>query len=114
MPCRCTTGLAGSRPTSKNVPGRAKLIWNEITDDSFELPSGRARALVSYETSDERAATIEPVAVGDALPDMPLFLSNRLHIPASLESTGQARWAVTPQALREAVESGVLAEPEAN
>jgi hypothetical protein len=41
-------------------------------------------------------AYVEPVAVGDALPDMPLFLEPGLHVPVGLETTYQAGWEVFP------------------
>jgi hypothetical protein len=67
---------------------------------------------VSYKTGGERAAYIEPVTVGDALPDMPLFLTNDLHVMVPLGPTYQATWDASPEELRIAVETGVLPEPE--
>ena len=55
----------------------------------------------------------EPVAVGDALPDMPLFLTNDLHVTVPLESTYQTAWDASPEELRLAVETGVVPEFEA-
>jgi hypothetical protein len=69
--------------------------------------------LVSYETGGERAAYIEPVAVGDDLPDMPLFLTNNLHVMVPLEPTYQATWDASPEELRLAVETGVVPQPDA-
>ena len=69
--------------------------------------------MVSYKTGDERAAYIEPVTVGDALPDMPLFLTNDLHVMVPLEPTYQATWDASPEDLRIAVETGLVPEPEA-
>jgi hypothetical protein len=45
-------------------------------------------------------AYVEPVAVGDALPDMPLFLTPDRYVPCPLEAAYQATWAVFPPALR--------------
>ena len=53
------------------------------------------------------------MAVGDALPDMPLFLTNDVHVTVPLEPTYQATWDACPEELRIAVETGVLPEPEA-
>ena len=68
---------------------------------------------MSYQAGEERVAYIEPVAVGDELPDMALFLAGDLHVITPLEATYQAAWAASPEALREAVESGVVPDPEA-
>jgi hypothetical protein len=53
------------------------------------LPDGKDLVLVSCKTGGERAAFIEPVTVGDALPDMPLFLTKdlRAHDACRLEAS---------------------------
>ena len=51
--------------------------------------------------------------VGDALSDMPLFLTNDLHVMVPLEPTYQATWDACPEGIRLAVETGVLPEAEA-
>jgi hypothetical protein len=102
-------------PTPRDPLGIHKVIWEEIADEPFAFPPGKDRTLVSYEAGDERVAYVEPVAVGDMLPDMALFLSSGLHlnVPVPLESTYQATWDATPRELRRAVETGVLPEPDA-
>lgn len=52
-------------------------------------------------------AYVEPVAVGDALKDMPLFLDADRYVPAPLGETYQTCWNVCPQALKDAVLNGV-------
>ena len=99
-------------PTARDPLGIHKVIWDEIEEEPFAFPPGKDRILVSYETGDERAAYIEPVAVGDGLPDMPLFLASQLHVAVPLESTYQATWTATPQELRQAVETGVLPQAD--
>jgi hypothetical protein len=41
-------------------------------------------------------AFIEPVAVGDALPEMPLFLTPQTYVPVPLEATYQSAWEGMP------------------
>ena len=41
-------------------------------------------------------AFAEPVGVGDRLPDMPLFLTEREYVPVPLEGTYQAAWEALP------------------
>jgi hypothetical protein len=84
--------------------------WDEIAEEDFTFPDGTDRTLVSYETGDVRAAYIEPVAVGDTMREMPLFLTNDLHVFVPLESTYQATWDASPEELRVAVETGVMPE----
>ena len=42
----------------------------------------------------------EPVAVGNQLPNMPLFLNNDAHVLVPLEPTYQATWDASPEARR--------------
>jgi hypothetical protein len=74
-------------PTPRDPFGLHKAIWDEIEEEDFTFPPGQDRILASYETGGVRAAYVEPVAVGDVLPDMPLFLANSLHIKVPLEPT---------------------------
>jgi hypothetical protein len=100
-------------PTPRDPDEIHKVIWDEIVEEDFTFPDGKDLVLVSYETGGERAAYIEPVTVDDALPDMPLFLTNDLHVMVPLELTYQATWDASPEELRIADETGVLPEPEA-
>ena len=100
-------------PTPRDPFGIHKLIWDEFAEDDFVFPKGKDRILVSYEMGlTERSAFVEPVAVGDSLPDMALFLAPGLHVYVPLESSYQAAWNASPEALRVAVETGVLPEGE--
>ena len=101
-------------PTRRDPAGIHKLIWDEFEeeDDEFCFPPGKNRILASYQTGRERAAYVEPIAVGDAMPDMPLFIASELHVKIPLELTYQATWEVTPEEMKRAVETGVLPEDE--
>lgn len=102
-------------PTPRDPLGIHKVLWDEVGEDvPFAFPAEKDRILASYQTGDARAAYVEPVAVGDTLPDMPLFLTSRLHVPVPLEPTYQATWDATPQELRLAVETGVLPAADAD
>jgi hypothetical protein len=101
-------------PTPRDPWGVHKAIWDEIEEEAFTFPMGKDRILVSYETGGLRAAYVEPVAVGDALPDMPLFLTDAGHILVPLESTYLAAWEASPEELRRAVELGLMPESDAD
>jgi len=49
-------------------------------------------------------AYVEPIAVGDRLPDMPLFLYDEHYINLPLEETYQTTWNVLPVELRRLLE----------
>jgi hypothetical protein len=100
-------------PTPRDPFGLHKIIWDEFEEKEFAFPEGKDRLLASYETGGVHAYYVEPVGVGDPLPDMPLFLANDLHIDVPLEPTYQATWDASPEDFRVAVETGVMPEPDA-
>jgi hypothetical protein len=100
-------------PTPRDPFGLHKVIWDEIEEKDFAFPQGKDRILASYETGGVQACYVEPVGVGDKLPDMPLFLTNNLYIYVPLEPTYQATWDASPEELRLAVETGVMPEADA-
>jgi hypothetical protein len=86
-------------PGAFDPQGIHGAIWSEIKDESFELPPDKPLTLASYLSGPVKRAFVEPIAVGDALPNMPIFLSTETYVPAPLESTYQAAWSVTPPAV---------------
>ncbi len=100
-------------PTQRDPFGIHKVIWDEILEEDFAFPAGKDRILASYETGGVRGAYVEPVGVGDDLPDMPLFLANDFHVLVPLEPTYRAAWDASPEEFREAVETGVIPNPDA-
>jgi hypothetical protein len=100
-------------PTPRDPSGIHKVIWDEIEEKDFTLPEGKDRILASYETGSVRAYYVEAIGIGDALPDMPLFLTNSWHVPVPLEPTYQTTWDASPEDYRTAVETGVMPELDA-
>lgn len=97
-------------PTPRDPFGMHKVIWDEITEEDFTFPPGKDRILASYQMGRVREAYVEPIAVGDALPPIPLFLLGGRYIHVPLESTYQATWAGCSEVMRTAVETGVMPE----
>jgi Protein of unknown function (DUF4058) len=97
-------------PTKRDPYGVHRAIWDEFEDEDvlFEFPAGKNRIFASYNAGREKAAYVEPIAVGDVLPDMPLFLFEGRHIKVPLESTYQTTWSVLPRSLQVIVETGVM------
>ncbi|HYT95428.1 MAG TPA: DUF4058 family protein [Gemmataceae bacterium] len=79
-------------------------IWEEVEDVAFQLPADKPLTLVAYECDLTTRAYIEPIAVGDALPNMPLFLMPNGCIMTPLEATYQTAFAVMPQRWRRVLE----------
>jgi hypothetical protein len=101
-------------PTSRDPDGIHKLLWDEIDEDDFALPPGKDRLVASYETGDLKVAFLTPLAVGDHLPDAPLFVASGVHVLVPLEATYCATWDVSPEPLRVAVETGEIPDPDAD
>jgi hypothetical protein len=91
-------------PSTRDPQGIHKAIWDELADQPFELPEKKQLTVVSYDASDGLTAHIEPVAVGDSLPAMPLFLERGLHVMVPLAPTYEATWKLCPEPIREMVE----------
>ncbi len=91
-------------PTARDPQGIHKAIWDAIRDEPFELPPDKRLTLASYATGRGTVAYVEPVAVGDVLPDMPLFLTADEHIPCPLEATYQTTWSFFPAHLKDRLE----------
>jgi hypothetical protein len=90
-------------PTARDPQGIHKAIWDKIQDEPFALPQDKRLTLAAYSAGLEKLAFVEPIAVGDVLPDMPLFLEPDRYVPVRLEGTYQATWDVCPAPLKEAV-----------
>jgi hypothetical protein len=96
-------------PGNRDPQGIHKAIWDEVAEEPFELPPDKPLTLAAYEAGAVKVAYVEPVAVSDVLPDMPLFLEPQVHVPAPLETTYQTTWTAYPAALKgllEAVPTG--------
>ncbi len=92
-------------PGRRDPNGIHAAIWEQVQDDPFQLPADKPLTLVAYECDLVTRAYIEPVAVGDALPDMPLFLEPNGCVKVPLEATYQAAYAVLPRRWQRVLEA---------
>jgi hypothetical protein len=101
-------------PTKRDPAGIHRVLWDDFEEEDvlFEFPSGKDRILASYDAGPEKAAYVEPIAVGDVMPDMPLFLAAGRHIKVPLEATYQTTWSFLPRDLQTIVETGVMPAEE--
>lgn len=93
-------------PSTGAPEGIHAAIWSELADDPFRLPGEQRLTMVSYSAGDLKRALIEPVAVGDTLPEMPLFLEPERYVLVPLEATYQAAFEAVPQRWREVLATG--------
>lgn len=62
----------------------------------FELTADKPLTVAAYRACPTKIAYVEPVAVGDDLPVLPIFLTANEYVPAPLKETYRASWAVFP------------------
>jgi len=61
------------------------------------LPAESPLSVFAYECNDRVRTYLEPLAVGDSLPDMPVFLYPGMYIDVPLETTYLAAWEAVPR-----------------
>ena len=79
-------------PSQRDPQGIHKAIWDQFVEEDFELPADQRLTLAAYDAGPPPAAYVEFVAVGEALPDMPIFLKPEFYVPAPLEATYRTTW----------------------
>lgn len=97
-------------PTARDPHGLHAAIWRATTGLAFEPPADKPLTLAAYAAGPEIRAYIEPIAAGDSLPDMPLFLDPDTYVNVPLEQTYGVAWAGFPAPLRGLVEAGPRSE----
>lgn len=91
-------------PTKRDPQGIHKAIWDEFVDEEYQPPADKPLTAAAYDAGPPIVAYVEPIAVGDRLPSLPLFLQPEHYVPAPLEATYQQTWAAFPAAMRELLE----------
>ncbi len=94
-------------PTPRDPEGVHGAIWEEVAGEAYEAPADANRTLVAYAAGYPLTAYVEPVAVGQAMPDMPLFLSldGEGYVEVPLEGTYQAAYDPLSQFYRDILEA---------
>jgi hypothetical protein len=92
-------------PGPRDPQGIHKVIWDRLRDEPFALPPDKPLTLAAYAAGTEMIAYVEPVAVGDALPEVPVFLTADRYVPCPLEATYQTAWEQFPAPLKAPLES---------
>ena len=87
-------------PGRRDPQGIHKVIWDRLADEPFPLSADKPLTLAAYAGGMEIVAYVESVAVGDPLPDMPIFLTPDRYVMCPLEATYQTAWEQYPAPLR--------------
>jgi hypothetical protein len=93
-------------PGRRDPHGIHAAIWEEVSGEESESPAARPLTLAAYESGPRLRAFVSTVAVGDVLPEMPLFLEPGAHILVPLEATYQAAFAAVPRRWQRVLEAG--------
>ncbi len=94
-------------PTARDPNGLPALVWEQLNGESaFKLPSDQTRTVSSYQAEPawERKAYIEPLEVGEPLPNIPLFIVDHRYIQLPLEDSYLETWSKLPRQVQSAVE----------
>jgi Protein of unknown function (DUF4058) len=98
--------LIDLHPRTKRDPeGIHPAIWAEVCGMPQPMPPDKPLTLAAYDAGPPTTFYVEPVAVGDTLIDMPLFLAPGWYVSLPLEATYQAAFRTVPRRFREALES---------
>lgn len=92
-------------PGPRDPAGIHGAVWSELTDQDYALPADKPLTLAAYDAGHGLRAYVEHVGVGDALPEMPLFLrpGGCVHVP--LEATYLAAFRHLPRPWRGVLEA---------
>lgn len=93
-------------PTARDPHGIHATVWKELTGKPFTPPPGKPLTVASYAAlgGNTFSAYVEPLAVGDPLPSVPMHLTDEYHITLPLDESYRAAWQSFPAALRSIVE----------
>jgi hypothetical protein len=80
-------------------------IWQEIAGQDYTAPADKPLTLAAYEGGLTVRAYVVPAAVGDVLPDMPLFLEPQQAVHVPLEATYLAAFKEIPLRWRRVLEA---------
>jgi len=92
------------RPGNFDPQGIHGAIWEEIAEP-WTAPADRPLKLVGYESALTIRAFVEPLAVGESLIDMPLYLEPDGYVLVPLEATYSRAFEALPKRWRSVVDA---------
>jgi hypothetical protein len=102
-------------PSPRDSEGIAQAIWDGMAGEPLDTrPADEPSTIPAFDAGPPVTAYVDTLAVGDPLPDAPLFLAPGWYVNVPLEQTYQISWDVTSAPIRELVETPAAAGlPEA-
>lgn len=90
-------------PSAFDPQGIHNLIWAELGQPPVPFSHDRPLQVVSYRAAGSISSFIEPRAVGETLPDAPLFLTPSRFVALPLDETYRGSFAALPANLKREV-----------
>lgn len=91
-------------PGRRDPHGIHAVIWDDVAGQPYAPPADKPLTLAAYESDVAIRAYVHPLAVGDPLVDMPLFLEPNACVDAPLEATYDTAFGVMPRRWRRELE----------
>jgi hypothetical protein len=83
-------------PTPRDPEGIHPVIWGEDDTGNYTFDPAHPLTCAAYVGGADAQAFVEPVAVGDVLPNLPLFLLSDVYVNVPLEATYLAAFEALP------------------
>jgi len=94
------------QPPGRNDPhGIHGAIWSQLQSTAYTAPPEKPLTLAAYAASSRPKAYVEPIAVGDLLLDMPLFIKEGVYVNVPLERTYMEAYGTVPSRWRNVIEN---------
>ncbi len=87
-------------PGPRDPQGIHGAIWEDIAGEFYTLPAGSLLTFAAYEAGLRVRAYAQHPALGDELPDMPLFLAREACVKVPLAQCYQSAYAAVPRRWR--------------
>ena len=92
-------------PRRHDTPGGlVGSVADAVGCGDIEPPTAKPLMIGAFDAARPPVCYAEPLAVGDALPDLPIFLRPGFWVPVPLASTYAAAWEATPKRWRKVIE----------
>ncbi len=88
-------------PTSRDPEGIHPVIWGEDDAGEYKFDPAHPLTCAAYVGGADAQAFVEPVAVGDVLPNLPLFLLSDVYVNVPLEATYRSAFEALPKFLQD-------------
>lgn len=96
-------------PGKRDPHGLHAAIWEEITDEESAAAPAKPLTLAAYESDDGAVnAYVLHAAVGEPLPEMPLYLEPGACVVVPVEATYQAAFGAVPRRWQRVLEGGAV------